>query len=63
MVALADDRGAAVAISGITEAMTDPSRCRLVSLEEIVDVSRTITSLAEWTDEFDRRYLDLSRLD
>jgi len=62
VVALADDRGAAAAISGITEAMTDPSRCRLVSLEEIVDVCRTITSLAEWTDEFDRRYLDLSRL-
>lgn len=63
VVALADDRGAADAISGITEAMTDPSRCRMVSFEEIVDVSRTIPSLAEWADEFDRRYLDLAPLD
>jgi len=63
VVALKDDRSAAYAISGIIQSMTEPSRCRMVWLEKIVDVSRTIPSLAEWADEFDRRYLDLAPLD
>jgi hypothetical protein len=60
VVSLADDPGADAAIAGLTAAMTDPSRCRLVSLERIVEAAKQIAPLAAWASEFERRYLDLS---
>jgi hypothetical protein len=63
VVALNDDRGAMKAIAGVTAAMTDPTRCRAVSLESIVETSQQIPPLAAWAGEFKRRYLDLGPLD
>lgn len=63
VVALGDDPGATKAIAGVTEAMTDPSRCHLVSLEQITSVSKKVPQLAEWSCEFERRYLDLGRVE
>jgi hypothetical protein len=59
VVALDDDCGAANAIAGITAAMTSPSRCRLISLQAIVETSRRLPSLADWAIRFEQRYLDL----
>ena len=59
VVALGDDPGATKAIAGVTEAMTDPSRCRLVSLEQITGVTKQVPQLVDWSSEFERRYLDL----
>jgi hypothetical protein len=61
VVSLADDPGADAAIAGVTAAMTDPSRCRMVSLERIVEVAKQIAPLLAWASEFERRYLDLSQ--
>jgi hypothetical protein len=63
VVALGDDPGAIKAIAGVTEAMTDPSRCRLVSLEHVVCVSEKVPQLTKWSNEFKRRYLDLGRVE
>lgn len=58
VVAVVGDHGAAAAIAGVGGAMTDTSRCRLVSLESIVAEARGISSLAGWANRFEERYLD-----
>ena len=59
VVALADDPGADKALKGVRATMTNPDRCRMLSLERIVDISSTIPALADWARMFDQRYIDL----
>lgn len=59
VVALADDPGANKALRGVRTAMTNPERCRLLSLERIVASTSSISTLADWARLFDQRYIDL----
>jgi hypothetical protein len=52
VVSLADDRGAQMAIDGARARMTDRSRCRAVSLEQVVSAARQIGQLSDWADRF-----------
>lgn len=60
VVAVSDDRHAVRAIEGVTAGMTDPARCRLVSLDSIVATASRLPELASWSAAFERRYLDLT---
>ena len=63
VVALGDDPGAIKAIAGVNEAMTDPRRCRHIPLEQITGESKKVPQLAEWSVEFEKRYLDVSAVE
>lgn len=60
VVALADDPTATRAVEATTGAMTDPTRCRSISLERIVATYGRIPALAGWAHRFEQRYLDLT---
>lgn len=59
VVSLEDDQGARTAVTRVSAAMTDSSRCRSVPLERIAAESWGIPPLAGWAERFEQRYLDL----
>ncbi len=59
VVALEGDPGASKALGAIHEHLLDTDRCRMVSLQDIVERASGLAPLANWASEFRRRYIQL----